>query len=197
MFVTYKYHFFLLLAVLFWSGNFVVGRYISGQISPIELSFYRWFFVLVVLFPYYLLNIKRINQYIKKYYLKLLFLGLVSVSFFNTFVYIGLETTTATNALLINSSTPIIIIILSSIILKKHLNKIEIFGVFISTIGVLFVILKGNLLDILNIEITKGDFWILIAAFDWALYSVLLKYKPKEIKAFDFYFYLQCLEHYF
>lgn len=188
MFVAYKYHFFLLLAVLFWSGNFVVGRYISNEISPIELSFYRWFFVFIVLIPYYFFNFAKINTYIKEYFFKLTFFGFISVALFNTLVYLGLQTTTATNALLINSSTPIIIIILSSLILKKHLNKIEILGVFISTLGVIYVILKGNLSEILNLSITSGDLWILFAAFIWALYSVLLKYKPQEIKAFDFLF---------
>jgi len=188
MLTTYKYHIFLMLAVLFWSGNFVVGRFISGVVSPIELSFYRWFFVLVVLMPYYFIHFKRLNFYIKKYFFKILFLGVLSITFFNTFVYFGLQTTTATNALLINSSTPILIILLSSLILKKHLNKIEILGVVISTLGVLYVILKGNFTEILNLTITSGDLWILIAAFDWALYSVLLKYKPKEIKPFDFLF---------
>jgi drug/metabolite transporter (DMT)-like permease len=177
-----------MLAVLFWSGNFVVGRFISGVVSPIELSFYRWFFVLVVLMPYYFIHFKRLNFYIKKYFFKILFLGVLSITFFNTFVYFGLQTTTATNALLINSSTPILIILLSSLILKKHLNKIEILGVVISTLGVLYVILKGNFTEILNLSITSGDLWILIAAFDWALYSVLLKFKPQEIKPFDFLF---------
>src|SRR6056300_1997798 len=107
MLTTYKYHIFLMLAVLFWSGNFVVGRFISGVVSPIELSFYRWFFVLVVLMPYYFIHFKRLNFYIKKYFFKILFLGVLSITFFNTFVYFGLQTTTATNALLINSSTPI------------------------------------------------------------------------------------------
>ncbi|MEN8717115.1 MAG: DMT family transporter [Sulfurovum sp.] len=188
MLTTYKYHIFLMLAVLFWSGNFVVGRFISGVVSPIELSFYRWFFVLVVLMPYYFIHFKRLNFYIKKYFFKILFLGVLSITFFNTFVYFGLQTTTATNALLINSSTPILIILLSSLILKKHLNKIEILGVVISTLGVLYVILKGNFTEILNLSITSGDLWILIAAFDWALYSVLLKFKPQEIKPFDFLF---------
>ena len=37
---------------------------------------------------------------------------------FNTFLYYGLQTTTATNALLINSSTPIFIIILGTLIFR-------------------------------------------------------------------------------
>ena len=188
MLTTYKYHFLLLLGVLFWSGNFVVGRYISNEISPIELSFYRWFFVFVILLPYYFMNLKKINFYIKKYFLRLCFFAFISVTTFNTFVYLGLQTTTATNSLLINSSTPMIIILFSSLILKKHLNKIEILGVVISTLGVLYVILKGNIDEIVNLSITTGDIWILTAAAIWALYSVLLKYKPQEIKAFDFLF---------
>ena len=34
----------ILLAPLFWAGNFVVGRAIAGQIEPVELAHWRWAF---------------------------------------------------------------------------------------------------------------------------------------------------------
>jgi drug/metabolite transporter (DMT)-like permease len=181
-----KYYIFLVLAVLFWSGNFITGRYISTSIEPMQLSFYRWFFVLVLLLPYILINYKDLIRGFKKDSLLLVVFGAFGIAGFNTFLYYGLQTTSATNALLINSSTPIFIILISSIIFRIAITRIQIFGVFLSTLGVLYLILKGNINHILELNFTPGDLWILAAAFDWAIYSILLKFKPKELSSFGF-----------
>ncbi|RXJ84485.1 DMT family transporter [Arcobacter cloacae] len=182
-----KYYILLVLCVLFWSGNFVFGRLISNDISPIELSFYRWFFVLLILLPFVLIHYRNLLIVLKKEYVILFVLGGLGIAGFNTFLYYGLQTTTATNALLINSSTPIFIIIFSVIIFKNSINKLQLFGIFLSTIGVIYLILKGELNHILDLHFTIGDLWIIAACIDWALYSVLLKYKPKELNSLEFF----------
>ena len=181
-----KYYIFLVLAVLFWSGNFITGRYISTSIEPMQLSFYRWFFVLVLLLPYIFINYKDLILGFKKDSLLLVVFGAFGIAGFNTFLYYGLQTTSATNALLINSSTPIFIILISSIIFRIAITKIQILGVVLSTLGVLYLILKGNINHILELNFTPGDLWILLAALDWAIYSVLLKFKPKDLSSFSF-----------
>ena len=181
-----KYYIFLVLAVLFWSGNFITGRYISSSIEPMQLSFYRWFFVLILLLPYIVINYKNLIKGFKKDSLLLVVFGAFGIAGFNTFLYYGLQTTTATNALLINSSTPIFIILISSIIFRMLITKVQFFGVMLSTLGVLYLILKGDINHILELKFTPGDLWIVAAAVDWALYSVLLKFKPKELSSFEF-----------
>ena len=181
-----KYYIFLVLAVLFWSGNFITGRYISSSIEPMQLSFYRWFFVLILLLPYIVINYKNLMRGFKKDSLLLVVFGAFGIAGFNTFLYYGLQTTTATNALLINSSTPIFIILISSIIFRMLITKVQFFGVIVSTIGVLYLILKGDINHILELKFTPGDLWIVAAALDWALYSVLLKFKPKDLSSFEF-----------
>ncbi|WP_122893589.1 DMT family transporter [Arcobacter peruensis] len=181
-----KYFIYLTLAVLFWSGNFVFGRMVSSEIAAIELSFFRWFFVFLILLPYLIYRSKHIMKFFKKDYLILMIFGIIGVAGFNTFLYLGLKTTTATNALLINSSIPIMIIVLSAFILKTTITKIQGLGIILSTLGVIFLILKGSIENIINLHFTHGDLWILFACVNWALYTVLLKYKPKELNALDF-----------
>ena len=182
-----KYYVLLVLTVLFWSGNFIFGRLVSNSIEPMQLSFFRWFFVLIILLPYILMHYKNLIKVFKKEYFVLFILGALGISGFNTFLYYGLQTTTATNALLINSSTPIFIIILSAIIFKISITKMQLFGVFLSTIGVIYLILKGEINHILELKFTVGDLWIIAACIDWALYSVLLKYKPKDLNSLEFF----------
>ena len=181
-----KYYIFLVFAVLFWSGNFIFGRLVSTSIEPMQLSFFRWFFVLILLLPYILLHYKNILSVFKKKYFLIIIFGALGIAGFNTFLYYGLQTTTATNALLINSSTPIFIIVLSALIFRTTITKLQLFGVFVSTIGVIYLILKGDINHILELKFTVGDLWIIAACIDWALYTVMLKFKPKELNAFEF-----------
>ena len=46
-----RVYLFLTLAILFWSGNFVVGSRIVEQISPISLTGMRWAFACLFLVP--------------------------------------------------------------------------------------------------------------------------------------------------
>ena len=40
------------LTVLFWSGNWVVGRWIRDDVPPIALSFWRWAIAFACLLPW-------------------------------------------------------------------------------------------------------------------------------------------------
>ncbi|KAB7889474.1 DMT family transporter [Poseidonibacter ostreae] len=181
-----KYYVFLTLTVLFWSGNFVFGRLISTDVEPLQLAFFRWFFVALILLPYLIYRFKHIMNVLKKEYFIIILFSILGISAFNTLLYYGLQTTTATNALLINSSIPIMIIVLSAVILKTRITKLQSVGIILSTLGVFFLILKGELKNFITLEFTSGDLWILLACVTWALYTVILKYKPKELNAFDF-----------
>lgn len=63
---------------------------------------------------------------------------------------------------------------------KIVITKIQFIGILISTLGVIYLILKGEINHILDLEFTIGDLWIIAACVDWALYSVLLKYRSQK-----------------
>ncbi len=59
---TQRVYLLLALCVLFWSGNFIIGRYISSDVQPLELAFFRWIFVVVLLIPtLFIIDIKKSN----------------------------------------------------------------------------------------------------------------------------------------
>lgn len=176
----------LALCVLFWSCNFIIGRYLHDELSPITLAFYRWLGVFLVVLPYLIMSYKTIFQAIKEHFIHLSILSILSVSCYNTFLYIGLQDTLATNALLINSVFPILVIILASFILKTKITAYQALGIFCSTIGVVFLVLKGNLSQITHFQFNKGDGFIILASLSWALYSVLLRLQKVTLKPLQF-----------
>ncbi len=179
---TQRVYILLALCVLFWSANFIIGRYIGSDVEPLELAFFRWIFVVILLIPsFFIIDIKKVISIFKKNFILLSFLSLLGITLFNTLLYIALQTTTATNALLINSIVPILILVLSFFILKTRISKMQTFGILLSTFGVVFLVLKGNILNIFTIEFTTGDMWVLSSSLAWATYSVVVKFKPKEL----------------
>jgi len=177
----------LVLCVLFWSANFVLGRFVAGAIEPWELAFFRWLGVFVVTLPFLLLHVKKIWRALREHFGILVVLSALGIAAFNTLLYIGLQKTTATNALLINSSIPIIIVLLSFVILKTRIAKIQVFGILLSTLGVIFLVLKGDVQSIVTLSFNLGDFWVIASSVCWASYSVLVKFRPSSLSSFEFF----------
>ena len=91
----------LTLAALFWADNVVLGRGVSGAIIPIPLNVLRWAIALALLLPIAWPQLAGKGQVVRKHFAKLVLLAVPSIAIYNTFLYIGTRTTTATNAGLI------------------------------------------------------------------------------------------------
>ena len=177
----------LVLCVLFWSANFVLGRSVAGAMEAWELAFFRWLGVFVVTLPFLLLHIQKIWATLKRHFGILVLLSALGIACFNTLLYIGLQHTTATNALLINSSIPIMILFLSFLILKTPISKRQVVGIFLSTFGVIFLVLKGDVQSIFALHFNSGDLWVIASSVCWASYSVLVKFRPTTLSSFEFF----------
>jgi len=94
----------LVLAALFWSGNFVLGRAVRAHVPPMGLAFWRWVVALAILLPLSWRQLAGQGEVLRGSWRLLVVLGVLGVGSFNTLVYLGLTQTTATNALLINAA---------------------------------------------------------------------------------------------
>jgi drug/metabolite transporter (DMT)-like permease len=108
-------------------------------------------------------------------------LGLLGVGGFNTLAYIGLQYTSATNALLLNSFIPIATIALSWAFLNKRLRGSEWLGVLISFAGVMAIVARGELATLAGLSPNIGDLWMLGAVLVWALYTIGLQWRPAGV----------------
>ena len=60
----------LVLATLFWSGNFIVGKFATlFEIPPLTLNVFRWISVWFILIPFTYKEIYKNRNYIKKKFL--------------------------------------------------------------------------------------------------------------------------------
>ena len=89
-----KAYIFLILAALFWSGNFIVGKAASFfEIPPFTLNFYRWTFAWLILAPFTLKEIIKKKNYIFENIKLIIILGITSITIFNSIVYYSLNFT--------------------------------------------------------------------------------------------------------
>src|SRR5690606_32120973 len=110
----------LTLTVLFWSGNMVVARGIHEAVPPFALAFWRWSIALLCVMPLAWPHLRTQWPQVRRHWRTLVVLGLLSVGGYNTFVYIALQSTTATNATMLNSFIPIATIALACVLLGKR-----------------------------------------------------------------------------
>lgn len=176
----------LVLTTLFWAGNYVLGRAVHTVFTPFALSFWRWAVALVILLPFVWASLREQRALLRRHWPILLLLSVLGVVNFNTFVYIGLQRTTATNALITLSITPVLIVGLSFLLLRQTVSKWQALGILVSLVGVLVIVGRGDLHALLARQINPGDLWALAAVLSWALYSVCLRWRPAELKPLNF-----------
>jgi drug/metabolite transporter (DMT)-like permease len=103
-------------------------------------------------------------------------------------VYLGLQTTTAVNAVLLNSSAPLFIVLCSWVLERRHATPRQYAGMLISLAGIVVIMTHGELERLRLLELRAGDAWILLALPVWGIYSVLLKRRPPELGGLAFLF---------
>ena len=172
----------LILASLFWAGNFVIGKFASiYEIPAFSLNFYRWLFVWIILFPFTYKEIYKNKKYIIENFRLFLVLGVTGITIFNSVVYYSLYFTQVISGILMISTIPVMIILISSVLKIEKTNNFQIIGVILSLVGVFCIITKADLELIKNLDFNKGDLSMTIAMFSWATYSALLKKKKYKL----------------
>jgi drug/metabolite transporter (DMT)-like permease len=172
---------FAIGATAIWSGNFIVARGLSESIPPVSLAFFRWLVAVIVFIPFAIHNLIQEWQIVKDHLLYLSVTAFLGITTFNTLIYFAGQTTTAMNLSLIAITFPVFIILFSRVLYKEYLTIKKGIGIILVLIGVLILITKGNISSILNISFTIGDVWMLLSSIILAVYSLLLKNKPKGI----------------
>jgi len=176
----------LILTTLFWSGNFVLSRGMHAEIPPLALSFWRWILALCILllFCWRIFYAQR-NLLVKERKF-IVIQGLLGVTGFNSLIYLAVQSTTAVNAVLINSCTPILIALCSLVLYRERLKTRQWLGIFTSLTGVSLIMAGGDPGSLLALEFNRGDLLVLLAALVWALYSINLRNYPASLHPLAF-----------
>lgn len=150
------------------------------------LNFWRWTLASLIMLPFALPALVAQRAVLRRDAGILLVLAFFGVALFQTLVYLGLRTTTAVNAVLLNASLPLFMLLCSWALEGERATGRQIAGMLVSFAGILVILSRGELERLLHVQLQAGDAWILLAMPVWGIYSVLLKRRPPELGAYPF-----------
>ena len=170
--------FLFFLPPLFWSGNFVVGRAVAGDIPPISLGFLRWALALLILLPFTVRGLVRHGRVLRRHWRIIFLCGAAGVAGFNTLTYVALETTATANAVIVASFIPLAIPLFAWLICRDRVTAQRGLAILVSLVGVAWILGRGDPRQLLQLQVHAGDLWMLAAVACWAIYSVILRFRP-------------------
>jgi drug/metabolite transporter (DMT)-like permease len=96
----------LCLTMLFWAGNSIAGRALAGVVPPMSLSFWRWVLAAALITPFAWPHLRADFAVLRRHWGMVVLLSATGVASFGALLYLGLETTTALNSLLMQAAIP-------------------------------------------------------------------------------------------
>ncbi len=169
----------LIIAPLIWGGNLVAGKLAVDQVDPNILLLGRWFGASLILLIIGSKYLKTDWQKIKPRLAILILYGVLGFAGFNLLMYNSAYFTSGLNMSIEQASIPVLVLLGNFLIFKVRARPLQIIGLVLTVIGVMFVASAGDLRKILALEMNIGDVMVLGACFLYAAYSLTLKYKPK------------------
>ena len=168
----------LVLVMLFWAGNSIVGRAVHEEIAPFTLALARWAGAFVLLAPLAWKQARADWPVARRHWRMILLLGALGVAAFNALLYSGLAHTTATNSVLIQAGIPALVLVLGLVLFHERPAVTQVIGVTIAAFGAAVIVAQGDLSVLASLRFGYGDVLIVAAALIWAFYTVLLRARP-------------------
>ena len=144
------------------------------ETSPFEAALWRYG---VASFTLMLLTINNLPSLktIKENFKGLFAVGFVGLFIFNFLFFQGMKLTSPINAVLIIGLNPALTLVFSALILKTEINFKHLIGILIALFGVMFLLFKGDLEIMKELQFSKGDLLVMAASVFFALHHVFVK----------------------
>ena len=178
----------LIVTTFFWGGNVVAGKLAVGDVSPLLLTFLRWFISGSVLYAISRHEIAVQWAQVKPRLLYVTIMAVLGFTAFNSMYYSAAAYTSGINIAIIQGSTPVIVLI-GAALLGARLKAAQIFGILLTLIGVCFVASKGDIANLIGLKFNFGDLLLLTASILYAGYTLALRRRP-PMPALVFFFFL-------
>jgi drug/metabolite transporter (DMT)-like permease len=166
---------------MLWAGNAIVGKLIYQAIPPITLNFLRWLLAFFILLPFAFSIFKSGSGLWRnaKFYLAL---GLLGIGLYNALQYLALQSSTPINVTLVASGMPIWMLLVGTLFFGATINRQQIQGALLSILGVMLVLCRGSLQQLLALQLVPGDIFMIAATIAWSFYSWLLNDKSQHVE---------------
>ena len=179
-------HALMLLAIILAASSFPVGAAITNRLPPEILMFLRFILASVLFAPFVFIKYGIIPPS-RRALLNYNILSIPLVVFFWC-MFESLRYTSILNTGALYTTVPAITAVFALLINREKTGKIRSIGLFLGTIGALWIVFRGNLDALLGLEINYGDFIFLVGCLFLGSYNPLVKRshqgEPMEVLTF-------------
>ncbi|PZR72773.1 MAG: EamA family transporter [Stutzerimonas stutzeri] len=152
----------LLIAVLCWSGNALVGRAFHDSIPPLSLSFWRWVLATSLLLPFVAKGIWTHRATLRAAGWRLPVLAAMGIASYNSLLYTAAQSTEAINLTLVNTCLPLATFIGAGFLLGEWPQRRAWFGMAVAAGGLLYLISRGSWQTFASLSFQRGDLIMLL-----------------------------------
>lgn len=165
--------FLLTVPPVLWAGNAIVGRLVRDAVPPMTLNLIRWTIALAVLLPLGRAALKHGSGVLANWR-RYAMLGLLGVGLYNSLQYLALQSSTPINVTLVASGVPVWMLLVGRLFYGVPVKRKQIVGALLSILGVLVVLCRGDIHQLLGLRLVAGDLYMILATIAWSFYSWML-----------------------
>jgi drug/metabolite transporter (DMT)-like permease len=166
----------LTLPPLLWAGNAIVGRLVRAAVPPMTLNLLRWTIALAVLLPLGWATLRQagVLDAIRTRWRRYALLGLLGIGMYNSLQYLALQSSTPINVTLVASGMPVWMMLVGRLFYGVAVRTRQVIGALLSIVGVLVVLCRGDVDQLLALRLVAGDLYMILATIAWSFYSWML-----------------------
>ncbi len=166
-------HGLMLLTMLLIASSFPVGAAITYALPPEVMMFIRFLVAAALFAPYVFIK----NGFVIPANKKLFGYAVLSIPLVIFFwcMFESLRFTSAINTGALYTTVPFITTVLSFLINRERTDKKRLLGLLIGTLGALWVVFRGDINALLQLNLNEGDLIFLVGCLFMGLYGPLIK----------------------
>ena len=168
----------LVICTACWGGNAVAARFAVGEVSPLLLTFLRWFGVSIIIWTIAYRTVVLNASVLKARWVYLFCMGALGFTGFNILFYISAYHTTAINIGIFQGALPVFVLLGAFLLYREPISLVQLGGIIITIIGVITVAIKGDINQLRAFTFNIGDLLILLACLIYSIYTIFLRQKP-------------------
>ena len=160
------------LVLVFWAGNFPLGKLALEHLGPLTLTGGRALLAAPLLLLVARLTAPLTRPLGRADYVAFLVLGGTGLVTNTTVWYLGLKHTTALNAGIVGAASPMFTAVAAALVLGDRLAARNWLGIGLSVLAVVVTVAKGSPAVLLSFAVNRGDLFILASQTAWVTYSL-------------------------
>ncbi|MHA2142174.1 MAG: DMT family transporter [Candidatus Thorarchaeota archaeon] len=182
---TYAWLAVLTITVL-WASSLILAKIVFVELTPITFVALRYTLACPILIPmaYFTRRRQEPQENPRKHWKLLVVAGLAGPFLSQVMQYIGLNMTTASDAVLLLNFTPVFTVILAAAMIDERITVAKLLGLITATFGAIMIVINPAPVDpVISSTRLLGDVILIASTFLFAVNGIVGKIAVKSVSS--------------